>query len=524
MAASGESVPLVGAVGAVARTGDKSVKHHIRYFRKGALVDLTLAQLDALAQRLARALQDVGFQRHDRVGVLARNGIEWVLLDLASIKLGLVTAGFEFGKFPSVAPLADRYRLKGFYSDAPADVAIDLAGTRDLRPLLAEVLLRVGESDPSPHRGEQTAVYAQKDITTIKFTSGSTGEPKGLEATVGSIDASLSAVQAMYHHRDGDNILVFMPLSLLQQRYWIYSALTFGHDVTVVPFELALDAARRTDPTVVMGVPGFYESLRRLIERECLEAGDPAARRAQIESVLGRQVRYMWTGSAPANPQTLQFFNEVGFPLYEGYGMNETCIVSKNHPGSERVGSVGKPLPGKRVRIDDDGVLVVGSDHPVNTAYAYCEPGDSEKIFMPDGEVRTGDLARIDEDGFLYILGRADDLVVLANGRNVSTRKVEERIKENGEVAECVLYGSGKAYLVAVVSPAVTPADSEAIHRHVRAINETLAPDERVMKTLILPKPLTVESGLLTSQFKPRRKEIYKSFQRDIENLYGAVP
>jgi long-subunit acyl-CoA synthetase (AMP-forming) len=366
--------------------------------------------------------------------------------------------------------------------------------------------------------------YSAREFTTIKFTSGSTGGPKGLCATVGSIDSSLSAVQKLFDHGAADNILVFLPLSLLQQRYWIYSALAYGHDVTVAPFEFALEAAQKTQPTVVMGVPGFFEGIRKHIER----GGGPAAeeiqaRRAQIESLLGRRIRYLWTGSAPAASEMLRFFDDCGIPIFEGYGMNETCIVSKNYPGNRKTGSVGKLLPGKTARIDAEGVLIVGSDHPVNTSYRYCAPGENERIFLPGGEVRTGDLARIDEDGYLYILGRADDVVVLANGKNVYTRRVEERIKQHEAVDECVLFGSGKSYLVAIISPAEVPVNNESIAAHIDAVNATLLPDERIVRTFIAPERFTIDGGLLTSQFKPKRKEIFRMFKQEIDRLYGAA-
>jgi len=123
------------------------------------------------------------------------------------------------------------------------------------------------------------------------------------------------------------------------------------------------------------------------------------------------------------------------------------------------------------------GVLIVGGDHPVNTSYLYCAPGDNENIFLPTGEVRTGDLARVDDDGYLYILGRADDLIVLANGKNVHVRKIEERIKQHRGVGECVLYGSGKPHLVAVISPAEPRANDAPIMAHIGSVNATLPPD-----------------------------------------------
>lgn len=504
----------MSVINTVAATGGKSDRHRILFFRRGQLEALPLSQVDALAARLAQRLITAGFQRNDRIGILAKNSFEWVLLDLAAIKAGLVTAGFEFGKFKSVAPLVDSYGLKGMY----ADVAVDHPNVCDVRPLVEAVLNEW--TDAIDGGGAGAIRYAAHDHTTIKFTSGSTGVPKGLCASVGSIDSSLAAVQAMFDHGATDNILVFLPLSLLQQRYWVYSALAYGHDVTVVPFEFAFEAAQRTLPTVIMGVPGFFDSVwRQAAAGNSQPADDLDQRRERIEALLGTRVRYLWTGSAPASPDVLRFFNDCGMPLFEGYGMNETCIVSKNHPRAHRIGSVGKLLPNKRIRIDKDGVLIVGSDHPVNTSYLYCSPGDNENIFLPTGEVRTGDLARVDDDGYLYILGRADDLIVLANGKNVHVRKIEERIKQHRGVGECVLYGSGKPHLTAVISPAEPSANSGPIMAHVGSVNATLSPDERVLKVLIAPVPFSIDRGLLTSQFKPKRKEIFELFKNEIDKL-----
>jgi len=472
---------------------------------------MSLAQLDALAAQLAGRLIAAGFQRGQRIGVIAANTIEWVLLDIAAIKAGLVTAGFEFGKFNSVLQLVNTYNLKGIY----ADIALDHTSACNVRPLVEEVLKAQTASTEAAVAAPR---YAAEDFTTIKFTSGSTGVPKGLCASVGSINNSLESVQKMFRHGATDNILVFLPLSLLQQRYWTYSALAYGHDVTVVPFAFALEAARQIPPTVIMGIPGFFESVKRqAASGNAGSSSDLERRREKIESLLGSRIRYLWTGSAPASPDVLHFFNDCGIPLFEGYGMNETCIVSKNHPGAHRIGSVGKVLPNKKIRIDEDGVLIVGSDHPVNTSYIYCSPGDNEKMFLPNGDVRTGDLARIDQDGFLYILGRADDMVALANGRNIHVRTIEEKIKQHPGIGECVLFGSREAYLIAVISPDEPLVNSGTIMEHIGSVNATLAPDERVLKVLITPAPF--DSGLLTSQLKPKRKEIFNRFKDKIEKL-----
>ena len=469
--------------------------HRITFQRLDGSSTMTLTQLHDNACRLARGLRALGIKAGDRIGILASNGPEWVLLDLAALRLKAVTAGFEPGKFGSAQALADRYRLALLFTDRPAD-------GRKIRQAtaVADLIRDGGPPVPVPE-------YGPRDVTTIKFTSGSTGEPKGLAATAGSIDSSINAVQEMFGHGDGDSLFLFLPLSLLQQRYWIYSALCFGHDVTVSTYEAAFPALRRARPTVVMGVPAFYETAKRHIE-----ARTHADSKAAARELFGDRIRYLWTGSAPARPSMLRFFTEAGLPIYEGYGLNETCIVAKNHPGAHREGSVGQVLPGKKVLFDADGLISVHSEHPVNTRYEYAAPGESERVFAPDGTVRTGDIGHLDDDGFLFIHGRADDVIVLDNGRNVLVRPLEEYLKADPAIQECVVLCPERSRLVAVVSPAADPPDTTAITARVTAANAVFPQDERIGGLVVAAEPFSTGNGMLTSQYKPRRRRIAESY------------
>jgi long-subunit acyl-CoA synthetase (AMP-forming) len=365
-----------------------------------------------------------------------------------------------------------------------------------------------------------SVTYQPDDVVTIKFTSGSTGTPKGLAARAGSIDGSINATQSLFRHGPADTLFVFLPLSLLQQRYWIYSALVFQHDIVVANYELAFHALKREEPTVVMGVPGFFEALRRWIESQ--PGMQPAGLAERARAVLGRNVRYLWTGSAPASADLLRFFGDCGVAIYEGYGMNETCITTKNGPGAHRVGSVGRPMPGKKVHLDQNGIVVVTSEQPVNTRYLYSEPGASEAVFLPDGSVRTGDLGHIDADGFLYILGRADDVVVLRNGRNVLVRPIEVRLRASAMIDDCIVVGFGHDYLVAIVCAARPDARAE-IEAHIAHVNGQGRPDERVGGCVLADEPFSIENGLLTSQFKPRRRAILARYQAAVDHVYGGT-
>ncbi|MEV7565757.1 AMP-binding protein [Streptomyces tanashiensis] len=528
--------PPVDVIGTIARGTCQDTRHRL-YYRDGEEVrSLSLAEFDAAALRVAARLHALGVRARDRVGVMAPNRIEWVLLDLAALKLGAVTAGIEPNRYEPSAVLAEFGLTLLFTGDAEdagapglGDAGPDSGPVRDVAQVRAWAFSSSGgPADPSdmpPHPG-----YDPADICAIKQTSGSTGPPKGIEVTVASVNQSLAAVQEMFDHRDGDNLLVFLPVRFLQQRYWFYSALVHGHDVTLADRVTAETTARAVSPTVVMGVPGFYEQLRARLEADGVPAG-PEGRSAAIQQALGGRVRYLWTGSAPAGRQVLRFFNDAGVPLYEGYGLNETCIVSKNHPGAFRLGSVGQVLPHKRIRFDEDGVLVVGSSAPVNTRYTWCAPGTSEKVFLPTGEVRTYDVGHVDEDGFLYIDGRVDDIVTLSGALNVLVPLVEERVRELPGVHDCAVFGDGRPYLTVVVSPAASPDGRdrtgggrryrEELARGLTKLNEEFRYEQRVYAAVVAEEPFSIDNGLLNAQYKLVRGRIGARYAPDLERVYG---
>ncbi|MFF4251306.1 AMP-binding protein [Streptomyces sp. NPDC001663] len=477
----------------------------------GHRTTVPLAEFHDRARAVAGALRRRGIGAGDRIGILSANRLEWVLLDLAALMLKAQTAGFEPGKFSPDAELIERYGLDVLYTDVRLP---DDAPSR-VMPISAVA----GHAEEATETFEPEA-WGATECTTVKFTSGSTGVPKGLEATVGSIDSSLHAVQSLFEHRPGDDILTFLPLSLLQQRYWLYSALYWGHDITITTYQSVFAVMPTVRPTVVMGVPAFFDTARRHLESRLADGIEPAKAAAEL---FGDRIRYLWTGSAPADPATLRFYGEAGLAIYEGYGLNETCIATKNHPGAHREGSVGRALPGKEIVIDDEGVVCVRSDHPVNTAYTYAASGDSERMFRPGGIVRTGDLGRLDEDGFLYILGRADDVIVLDNAKKIIVRPVETRFRDTGAVAECVLYHPSPAGLVAVVSPHAGPVDTAAIAEALASVNTASERDERITRVIVADEPFTVDNGLLTSQFKPIRKRIADRYRDRIDNPKAGI-
>ncbi|WET76285.1 AMP-binding protein [Amycolatopsis sp. QT-25] len=488
--------------------------HRLHLARLDRTEQLDLREVHEMAGRLARALVDSGLRRGDRIGILAPNCLEWVLLDLAALRVGAVTVGFDPAKFDADPALAVRYGLTLLFADGEGDRVKPLTDVRAL----------AGDQDAVP---PEPVRYRPEDFTSLKLTSGSTGEPKGMTASAGSIDAGIGAVQEIFRHGADDNLFVFLPLAVLQQRYWIYSALRFGHDVTLSTYEAAFPTLRRVKPTVVMGVPGFFATAKAYIEQQVTRAGPelpPSEALAQgARRVFGDRIRYLWTGSAPAAEDVLRFFTDAGLPIYEGYGLNETCVVAKNHPGAHRPGSVGKVLPHKEVLIDGDGVVSVRSRPPVCDRYEFAPPGASERVFPEPGLVRTGDLGELDDDGYLYIKGRADDVIVLENGRKVVVRPVEDHMRTSPAIAECVLFCPSQTYLVAVVSPASLPPDEAAIAEQLARTNAAFGTDEQIRKVVVAAEPFSAGNGLLSSQFKPLRSRIADRYHDEIHDDQGSV-
>ncbi|MDC9589576.1 AMP-binding protein [Xenorhabdus sp. XENO-10] len=464
---------------------------------------IPLSTLYEMSGCVANGLLAHGIKPGDTIGILSDNRLEWVLLDLAALRIKVRTAGFDPRKFEASAALVQSYQLKCLFTDKPHDAShSNLHDIKEINAFIDEFT----EILPMVQ-------YEQSDTTTIKFTSGSTGIPKGLTATVGSIDSSLRSVQNIFNHGDGDRLLVFLPLSLLQQRYWIYSALKFGHDTILTNYQSAFVVMPQLNPTVVMGVPAFFDSARRHIE---CQSRDLAAMVSQAKVLFGTSIRYLWTGSAPAEVGMLQFFHQVGLPIYEGYGMNETCIVTKNHPAACRLGSVGQVVDEKKVIIDRDGNVVVYSDYPVNTRYLYAQPGASEKMFTADGGVRTGDIGHIDEQGFLYIKGRSDNVIVLDNGKKIDVQPIEARMRNEPAIAECVIFSPKQTELVAIISPANNTVEHASILQALENVNASGEKDEHIARIIIADPPFSIENGLLSSQLKPLRKMIFESYQEQL--------
>jgi long-chain acyl-CoA synthetase len=263
---------------------------------------------------------------------------------------------------------------------------------------------------------------------------------------------------------------------------------------------------------------------------------------ANIRAVLGGRLRVCVSGSAPLSTPVLEFFYAIGIPIIEGYGLTETSpVICLNPPGRERPGSVGLPVPGVEVRIGDDGEILTRGPH-VMRGYYRNEAATREAL--RDGWFHTGDIGRIDADGYLFITDRLKDLLVLAAGKKVAPQPLEARLKDGPWVSEAVLLGDRRPYVVCLIVPDFSGLEAEAkkrgwpdgTHRalidrpDVRALfqaeidrlNADLAPFEQIKRFALLERELSVDAGELTPTLKLKRRVIAENFAAVIGELYAG--
>ncbi len=489
-------------------------KSNLETYQNGKKIVLPFKELQPGILKVLAFFTTKNIKQGDKIGIIGTNTVEWVLIDLACIASGVISVPFDPAVDYCIPELFAEFELPFILSNAGAYKNIESVYTFE----------EVCKNQPVETGAKITAVhYHPEDVLTYKFTSGSTQRPKVMGAMKQSVDAAITHVQEIFKHDSSDKVMIFLPLHTYQQRYWIYSAILFDFDIILVPKEYVFHSMTIDHPTVIMGVPFFFETIMKNFLAE-LDTENPLSEEMMKEEFLqqmGGKIRYLWTGSAPVGSDTLSFYEKMDMPVFQGYGMNEICIVAKNYFGNNKTGSVGKLLPGKEVKFDENNQLLIKSRYPVNTSYYKAEKEDNDATFLADGYVATGDLGYLDKDGYLYINGRIKELIVLANAVKIHPAPVEKKIETSPLIKHCVVYGDEHPYLVALIVPAVADTDHHSIKKEIAKVNELLKPHERVCNFLIAGEEFGSDSTRLSAQNKILRNGIIKDYAEQLEKLYS---
>lgn len=518
-------------------------------------------------EALAHGLLARGVRHGDRVAVLSRTRLEWILLDWAAMSIGAVVVGL----YPTSSAKECEYVLG--HCEAVLAFTEDDEQTRKLvsirgsLPALREIIpfhwLEKLESDGRLAKHLRPDPVEENDLATLIYTSGTTGPPKGCMLTHRNlVSAAIHVAEGM--SRPGDVVLLFLPLAHSYGRLSHQTASHRGATVALVAdADRVPEALAEVRPTVLPAVPRVYEKahantlgeierpggLRTRIGLWALGVGGRTsrARRAgtspsgilalqerlaerlvfgKVRERLGGRLRLGVSGAAPLSPEVLEFFHALGVPVIEGYGLTETASsATANEPGDFRIGTVGRPVGGTEIRLADDGEILIRSA-AVFAGY-YKDPDATAAALTEDGWLRTGDVGEIDEDGFLRITDRKKDLIITAGGKNIAPQNLENALKTSRFVSQAFVVGDRRPYVSALVTldeAEVTSSGREPqqlVQEVVDGVNRDRTRVEQIKRFAILPREFSQEEGEVTPTLKLRREVVHEHFADEIERLYA---
>jgi long-chain acyl-CoA synthetase len=567
----------------------------------GRWQNITSAQLYQRVRSLALVLASWGIGKGDRVAILSENRWEWAVTDFAALALGAVDVPL-YGTSTAeqvAAMLADSgsrvvvVSTPQQYEKVAAvrrQTVIEKIVLMDHAPELVQAtwfgdLMPGGNAAPSgsdtdrdPEFDRRASDVQADDLATIIYTSGTTGESKGVMLTHGNFASNLNLSTAPFALDRKHSCISFLPLSHVTARHVDYSLFAQNSTLAYCPnFDVLPQVIREVHPTIFVGVPRVYEKIRQEVLRRAGES--PVRKRmldwalrighrhheeveqgkapssllwklcdrlvyAKIREGFGGQVAYFISGGAPLGIDTASWFVQAGIRIYEGYGLTETSpIITLNYPNAYRIGSVGKVLPNLQVKLAEDGELLVrgpsifigywnGLEHNLQLADA----------FTPDGFFKTGDIARIDDDGFVFITDRKKELLKTSGGKFIAPQPIEGKLKADVLVGQACVVGDKHKFACVLLSPnflaleawakskGIGAADRKTLVQHplvlaayqqiVDHVNAELPSYETLKRFYLAAEEWSLETGELTSTLKLKRRIIQERYAKEIARLY----
>jgi long-chain acyl-CoA synthetase len=583
--------------GTLERFGSRPVA--VRAKRVGNWYALSYQELAERVQDLSIGLAELGLRKGDRVAILSENRPEWAIADYAC----LTACCTDVPIYPTLPSKQAEYNLRdsgaraAFVSTRQQMEKVLAARERlpELRHIVAfdedatapdvlslEQVYTCGRSARSGHlswRADALKVTAD-DLATLIYTSGTTGEMKGVMLTHGNITSNVTTCSALFSFSPNDECLSFLPLSHIFER--MFGHYSMFHNGVLINYAESVDTVaadmQRVRPTLMASVPRLYEKIYgRVLDqvrsgsklRQRIFFWAKAVGEAAVECRLAKQrlspalaikhrvadrlvfgklrartggrLRFFISGGAPLSPDIAKFFHAAGMPILEGYGLTETSpVIAVNTFQHTRLGSVGLPIPGVEVKIAPDGELLTRGPN-VMVGY-YQKPQATADALDGEGWFHTGDIAVLDEDGYLRITDRKKDIIVTAGGKNIAPLPIENLAKTSKFVSNAVMLGDRRRFPIMLVVPnfqnlgawasqqGISPDDParlisvtevrQKLEQEVKTTLRELASFEIPKKFLLLPADFTVESGELTPTLKIKRRVVEQRHREAIEGLY----
>lgn len=573
----------------LARTGADTVIA-AKKIGPGRWQNVTTGEFHERVVSAAKGLIALGIAKGDAVTIFSSTRLEWGILDFALAAVGAVSVPiYDTDSAPQAQRIMNDSAVKLAFADN-RERFDRLDSVKDHCPALKQILMiegnalgaleGLGVAVSDEELNERVATVRADDLATIVYTSGSTGNPKGAELTHKNfVSITISASQALHEVvlDDHPRLLLFLPLAHCFARFIQYASIASDDGVVgyLPDTKTLLPDLRSFEPTYLLGVPRVFEKVYNAASHKAgagwkgrlfVKAAEAArvwsrkeqageqhtfaeiAERAKYETLvyrtvrgaLGPKIKYVACGGAPLSLDLAHFYNGIGLPMIQGYGMTETAApFAATRVTDNVIGTVGQPAPGSSIRISDEGELQVKGP---NVFRGYHNlPEKTAEAFTADGWLRTGDLAEIDDEGHIVITGRIKDIIITAGGKNVSPIPLEEEIAKCPIVEHCVVVGDQRPFIGALVTldpeslalwlPAhglstETPVDRlatnaavrEEIQQYVDKANATVSRAESVRKFAVLDTQFTQENKCLTPSLKVVRPAVNRVFADVVDN------
>jgi long-chain acyl-CoA synthetase len=559
--------------------------------RSGGYAPLSSGEFGKRVGQLCRGLTTLGVAPGTRVALLSYNRWEWAMVDYAALSMGAALVPL-YTTLPAdqVAFILRDSGAKVVFVEDPEQ----LAKVQSVRARIPEVtsvvlisgrppsgvlalgeLMEISESfvGSSAPRSKILDIRPT-DLATILYTSGTAGEPKGVRLTHRNLASNLLAVCQVIGIDASDTILSFLPLSHSFERIVDYAALHSGASIAYpASMDRVVEAMQQVRPTIVAGVPRFYEKLysavmqargqasglRRWIFDRAVRVGSMAARRrfegravglvlsmrlalarklvlGKIQAKVGGRLRLFISGGAALSPEVGAFLQACGFEILEGYGLTETSpVLTVNPRGRAKLGSVGTAIPGVEIRIAPDGEILARGPN-VMEGY-HNRPEETARTIDEEGWLHTGDVGELDAEGYLRITDRKKDLFKTSGGKYIAPQGIENSLKLAPCISSAVVVGDGRRFPAALIVPnpeafrttlGDLPRESlcgraevrEAVQRAVDRVNASLAQPEQIKKFALISEDFSIERGELTPTLKVRRRAVEARYREVVEEMY----
>ncbi len=573
----------------------------LKYKDQGIYRSITYKELSTFVDAVAAEMHSMGIRPGDAVAIMSYNRPEWAMTDLAILKLGAIVVPIYHMPGHILPPASVKYILND------SEAKLIFVENRELLSIVEQILpetpsiQRIVIFDHEGKTDKKTISFADmktsgkrldaamtgispNDLATIVYTSGTTGEPKGVMLTHTNIVSNTDIAIKKFNFTPDDVVISYLPIGhMLERTCGYYSVLFAGgsigyaQDLTTV-----VDDAEEIRPTILLAVPRVIEKaynsgvakitgssrFMQMLVMSAIKALNERANRiykkqkvslglamkcavykklvaSKFKKLGGGRIRAIVVGGAPLNRQIAKIVYVLGFNIIEGYGLTETApVVSSNTVEDNILGTVGRPFDSIEVKIgENDEILVRGPN--VMKGY-YHKPEETAKVLDPDGWLHTGDQGKFDEHGHLVITGRIKELIVTSGGKKIPPAPIEARITFSPFIEQAVVWGENKQYLVALIIPSREAIEKRAkehgiefkrygellendaiktlLKKEIESAIADLPSYEKPKACILLEESLTVEHGMLTQTLKLKRNRIQEAYQNLYEMMYKDKP